>query len=203
MRTWIVALAVACGNQDAVKPRPARPPRDVLVEGDATGCPDGWRRFSDRREPTRFSFCAPHGARVGWFSGSDEISGTIDYAYDPIDDSAQFGLSISTRMPTQGLGPYDPPKDAVFEFDRADDRIAGRAARHYRMHFHVHRERSYELDDNHDHPPGDETSDHEQDIEVWALPFGAGKLEVTLRTQDNTGRETRELLRRIAATVWL
>jgi hypothetical protein len=204
MRTWIVALGVGCGSREAVKlPGAMRPPADVLVEGEATGCPDGWRWFADRREPARFSFCAPHGARVEWASRPEEVSGTDDYVSYPVDDSASFGVWVSARMPEAGLAPDASPNDTVVDFDRADDRIAGHTARHYRYHLHVHHERSYVLDQNHNHPASDETWDHDQFVEVWALPFGAGKLEVILRTQENTPRTTSDLLHHVAESVKL
>lgn len=203
MRGALLALLVAgCGAaRPPAAPGPARAPAEVLAEGGAGGCPAGWSRFADRHEPARFSLCAPHGTRIAWTSSPDELAGTVDDARFAPDDSAALTVVAMARPRPEGLGPVPPSPDARIEFDRTD-RIAGRDARHYRMHFHDHRERSFDLDEHGDHVGG-EASDHDVTVEVWGLALGAGTLEVAVHTQDNTAPGTAHLLQQIASTLVL
>lgn len=171
----------------------------MLVEGSGAGCPDGFRRFADRRFPSRFLFCAPHGSQVGITTAVEEVAGTLDDVRLGIDDSASFSLYTTTKLAQSDLGPYDMPADAKLDFDEQAT-FAGQVGRHYRMRFHVHRGRSFDLDDKGDHPHEDE-SDHDEVVEVWSTHLGAGAIHVTIRTQENTPETTNRLLHRIFETV--
>lgn len=201
MRAVIAGVLVAgCGAAPpAAPPGPARAPADVLAEGGAGGCPAGWNRFADRHEPPRFSLCAPHGARIGWTSSPDELAGTVDDARFAPDDSAVLTVVAMVRARPEGLGPVPPSPGARIDFDRSD-RFAGRDARHFRMHFHDHRERSLDLDEHGDHVGG-EASDHDATVEAWGMALGAGTLQVAVHTQDNTAPGTERLLQQIASTL--
>ena len=202
MRRLAVFVAIGCGGT-AKPPGPAAEPKAVLAEGGGAGCSDGWRQFADRGTPPRFVLCAPHGTRIGWMTGSDGLGGTVDLAYVQPDDSARLSISVMSRALPQGHAQDGLPPDARFDFDRSDDQFAGHPAQHYLVRFHVHRERSYDLDEHGDHPAHDETSDHDQVTEVWLVQLAAGTLQVALATQDNTSEATARLLRRIGETIRL
>src|SRR5688572_21464489 len=181
-------LAASCGSSERTArptkpPAPAGTPTELIAEGDATGCGDAsFRRFTDRR--ARFSFCAPAGSKVGWLSVVEETN-TVEQMWFAPDDSSNFAASVLGRASTSDMGPGTVPNDGTLDFDERGS-LAGRAARHFRMRWHDHRDRSSVVDEHGRHGH-EEASDHDVTVERWALAWGnGGMLSLTIRTQDNT-----------------
>jgi hypothetical protein len=198
----LFVAASSCGPPP--KPsRPARPskePKETLPAGDACDSdanPD-LRRFTDPER--RISFCAPSIAKVGWQKVVEELN-TIEEMWWAPDDSVNFAVVILKNVPTWATSLGKPTPDAKVDTDNDDARLAGRKARHYRVRWHEHRERSSALDENGNHFH-EEASDHDVTLDRWSvlLPAG-GIMMLTIRTQENTNEDTTKLLFRIAGTL--
>jgi hypothetical protein len=191
----------ACGAGERAgriePPRPSAIPEDLIAEGSGADCGDrSFRRFTDRGG--RVSFCAPAGSRVGWLHVVEEKN-TIEQMWFAPDTSCNFAASFLSRVPEGGMGPGKPPEGGTIELDE-ETTLAGRDVRHFRMRWHDHRDRSTIIDEHGRHGH-EEASDHDVALERWETPMSGGIFSLSVRTQENTSDSTRELFKRMQATL--